>query len=73
MIGGSVAYHTAKAGLAVCVVDPHQRGGHASNVAAGLICPSPQLTKPTPFATLALASVQLFPNLRDELQELSNA
>jgi glycine oxidase len=71
VIGWSVAYHTAKAGLSVCVVDPHKRGGHASNVAAGLICPSPQLTKPTPFAKIALASVQRFPSLRDELKENS--
>jgi glycine oxidase len=69
VIGCAVAYYAAKAGLRVMAIDSHKVGGQASHVAAGLIAPSPQLTNPTPFATIALASVALFPALHQELLE----
>jgi len=66
-IGSACAYYAAKAGLSVQVIDARSKAGRASPAAAGLIAPSPQLTEPSPFATLALASVAHFPALRDEL------
>jgi glycine oxidase len=71
VIGWSIAYYLSQAGCAVCLLDPRKQGGNASRVAAGLICPSPQLTKETPFTRIALASVRLFPSLRDELASAS--
>jgi glycine oxidase len=71
VIGSACAYYAAKAGLSVQVIDARTKPGRASPAAAGLIAPSPQLTEPSPFATLALASVTLFPALRGELLEES--
>src|SRR5262245_53703736 len=67
VIGWACAYYLGKAGMRVLVLDAGRRRPPASFAAAGLVAPSPQLTKPSPFATLALASVQVLPTLRDEL------
>jgi len=67
VIGRACADYLAKAGTQVLVLDAGHRRSAASLAAAGLVAPSPQLTKPSPFATLALASVQALPALRDEL------
>src|SRR5262245_40371638 len=71
VIGWACAYYLSKAGMRVLVLDAGRRRPAASLAAAGLVAPSPQLTKPSPFATLALASVQALPALRDELLEAS--
>lgn len=71
VIGSSIAYYAAKAGMNVQVIDAHKAPGNASRVAAGLIAPSPQLTNESPFSQIALASVKLFSALRDELYEHS--
>jgi glycine/D-amino acid oxidase-like deaminating enzyme len=67
VIGWACAYYLSKSDLRVLVLDAGARRPTASLAAAGLIAPSPQLTKPSPFATLAMASTRLFPALRDEL------
>jgi len=71
VIGWACAYYLTKAGLRVLVLDAGGSRPAASLAAAGLIAPSPQLTKPSPFATLALESVRLFPHLREELLDAS--
>jgi len=53
--------------MRVLVLETGRRRPAASLAAAGLVAPSPQLTKPSPFASLALASVKSLPALRDEL------
>jgi glycine oxidase len=67
VIGWACAYYLGKGGMRVLVLDAGRRRPAASFAAAGLVAPSPQLTKPSPFATLALESVQALPALRDEL------
>jgi glycine oxidase len=71
VIGWACAYYLGKADIRVLVLDAGPRRPAASLTAAGLVAPSPQLTKPSPFASLALASVQALPALRDELLEAS--
>ena len=67
VIGWACAYYLSKSDLRVLVLDAGARRPTASRAAAGLIAPSPQLTKPSPFASLAMESARLFPALRDEL------
>lgn len=67
VIGCAIAYYAAMAGFRVIVADEHTRRPQASLVAAGLVAPSPQLTHPSPFAALALASAKALPQVRDEL------
>src|SRR5579875_1547141 len=69
VIGWAIAYYAAKAGLSVKVIDRNKTSGRASSIAAGLIAPSPQLTKATAFSKIALASVALFPSLQHQLLE----
>lgn len=71
VIGCAIAYYVARTGMQVLVIDPFTKVAQASQVAAGLVAPSPQLTNPSPFATIAIASVKRLPNLRDELHEES--
>jgi glycine oxidase len=71
VIGWASAYHLSKAGMRVLVLDAGRRRPAASLAAAGLVAPSPQLTKPSLFATVALASVKMLPTVRDELLEAS--
>jgi glycine/D-amino acid oxidase-like deaminating enzyme len=67
VIGLAVAYFAARAGLQVTVIEAAKIGGQGSSVAAGLIAPASQITGDTPFARLALASLALVPELRDQL------
>jgi glycine oxidase len=69
VIGLAVAYFAARAGLQVTVIEAAKIGGQGSSVAAGLIAPASQITGDTPFARLALASLALVPELRDQLLE----
>ncbi len=66
-IGCAIAYYAARAGLKVTVIESRKMGGQGSSVAAGLIAPSPQISNDGPFAQIALASLALFPSLRDEI------
>jgi len=67
VIGCAVAYYAARAGMKVAVIESHKMGGQGSSVAAGLIAPSPQISEDGPFARIALASLALFPSLRDDI------
>src|SRR5579875_3962125 len=53
--------------MKVTVIESHKMGGQGSSVAAGLIAPSPQISEDGPFARIALASLALFPSLRDDI------
>ncbi len=67
VIGCAVAYHLAKAGASVAVVERGELGGEASGAAAGMLAPLSEAHGPGPFLDLALASLRLFPSLVEEL------
>jgi glycine oxidase len=71
VIGCSVAYHLAKAGVEVQVVDQGQIGAQASSAAAGLLAPLLPFSSSPEFVDLLLASFALFPALVPELEATS--
>jgi glycine oxidase len=73
VIGCSVAYHLAKAGVEVLVVDQGEVGGQASSAAAGLLAPLLPFSSSPEFVELLLASFALFPALVPELEAASGS
>lgn len=71
VIGCSVAYHLAKAGIDVQVVDQGEVGAQASSAAAGLLAPLLPFSSSPEFVDLLLASFALFPALVPELEAAS--
>jgi glycine oxidase len=73
VIGCSIAYHLAKAGIEVLVVDQGEVGAQASSAAAGLLAPLLPFSSSPEFARLLLASFALFPALVPELEAASGS
>ncbi|MBF8266585.1 MAG: Glycine oxidase ThiO [Dehalococcoidia bacterium] len=71
VIGCSVAYHLAGAGLRVTVVERGRVGGGASGVAAGMVAPLSETPSPGHHLKLALESCALHLELLPRLQEES--
>lgn len=71
VIGCSVAYHLAGAGLRVTVVERGRVGGGASGVAAGMVAPLSETQSPGHHLKLALESCALHLSLLPRLQEES--
>jgi glycine oxidase len=67
VVGCAIAYHLARAGARVAVYDRGPIGGGASGAAAGLLAPTGFITQDNPFARLAIASLEAFPALAEEL------
>lgn len=72
VIGCSIAYHLAKEGIDVEVVDQGEIGAQASSAAAGLLAPLLPCSSSSEFMTLLLASFALFPSLVSELEDASD-
>jgi glycine oxidase len=68
-IGSSIAYHLAKAGARVVILDRGRAGGQASGASAGVLAPLAESSGPGPFMDLAVESLRLFQPLSDELRE----
>ena len=71
VIGTSIAYQLAKAGVKVMVFDRGQVGGGATGASAGMIQINPDRTTPTALSTLETESARLFPALATELLDRS--
>jgi glycine oxidase len=71
VIGCSIAYHLAKAGVGVIIVDQGEVGAQASSAAAGLLAPLLPFKSAPEFVALLLASFDLFPSLVPELEDAS--
>lgn len=71
VIGASVAYHLADAGLSVTLFERSELASEASGAAAGMLAPICESTGEGPFFELATRSLDLFPNLAPRLRELS--
>jgi len=71
VIGCSIAYNLAKAGVEVVVVDQGEIGAQASSAAAGLLAPLLPFSSSPDFVSLLLTSFALFPSLVPELEDAS--
>lgn len=69
VIGCAIADALSGRGLSVVVLDPTGVAAGASAGAAGLLAPLVEAPGPGPFLTLALASLERFPMLAEELRE----
>jgi glycine oxidase len=67
VIGTSIAYQLAKAGVKVMIFEREQVGGQATGASAGMIQINPDRNTPTVLATLEAESARLFPALATEL------
>lgn len=71
VIGCAIAYHLAKAGARVVVVERDTVGAHASSAAAGMLGAQVETTHPGPFVSLCLESRARFARLAEELYALT--
>lgn len=71
IIGMSIAWRLAQAGWAVAVYEKGSIGGEASWAAAGMLAPGGEIDMPSPLASLAIESRQLYPAFVQELEEAS--
>ncbi len=71
VIGCSVAFALSRMGASVVVVERDRVGVHASRAAAGMLAPITESSDEGPGFELGLESLDLFPTLIPELQELS--
>lgn len=68
IIGLSVAWNLAGAGVSVTVLERSQVGDGASNASAGMLAPLAEANRPGPFLELGLASLRLYPAFIDALR-----
>lgn len=69
VIGCAVAYELARAGADVTVVERDTVGAHASHVAAGMLAPYAESTRPGPLLDLGRQSLDYFQELAPALRE----
>src|SRR4051812_43018173 len=67
IIGASIAWRLAQHGLRVQLRDAGRLGGQASGAGAGMLAPGGELDKSSPFATLLMDSLRLYPDFVEEL------
>ena len=73
VIGASIAFELAAAGLRVSVFDAQTPGREASWASAGMISPAPESSEMATLLPLSLASVRLYPEFIQRVEELSGA
>lgn len=71
LIGGSIAYHLAKKGKRVLILERERVGSGASSAAAGMLGAQSEMHEAGPLFDLARLSRAMFPALADELRELT--
>ena len=71
VIGGAIALELARAGLRVAIVDRQQPGQEASWASAGIISPAPENPAMIVTVPLAKASVDLYPQFVEQVEEIS--
>jgi glycine oxidase len=71
VIGCSIAFRLARAGLKVAVVERGRVGGEASGAAAGMLSPQADATSRTPFFDLCMRSRLIYRDFAGELKEAS--
>lgn len=71
IIGCSIAWRLAQAGMKVTVLDRSEPGAEASSAAAGMVAPLGEMVEPRTFAELCVASRSLYPCFAAEIEESS--
>jgi len=71
LIGGSIAFELARAGLRVGVFEAGEPGREASWAGAGILSPAPENTAMLPMVELGKASLGLYPEFVREVEEIS--
>ena len=71
LIGGSIALELAQAGLRVAVFDQAEPGHEASWAGAGILSPAPESPATIPMVPLAKASMALYPQFVENIEEIS--
>jgi glycine oxidase len=73
IVGGSIAWRLAQAGMAVTLLDAGALGGEASWAGAGMLAPGGEFARQTPFARFAIESLGLYPAFVQELASEARA
>jgi glycine oxidase len=71
LIGASIAFELAQAGLHVGVFDAHEPGREASWASAGIISPAPEGPGMIPLVALSKASAAMYPTFIKAVEEAS--
>jgi len=71
IIGASIALELAEMGMKVGLYDAREPGREASWASAGMISPAPENPGMIPFLPLSLASVALYPEFIQKVEELT--
>jgi glycine oxidase len=71
VIGGSIALELAEAGMKVGLYDAREPGREASWASAGMISPAPENAGMIPFMPMSLASVAVYPEFIQKVEELT--
>jgi glycine oxidase len=71
IIGASIAFELAAAGLSVAVFDAQYPGREASWASAGMISPAPENAAMASLLPISLASARLYPEFIQRVEELS--
>src|ERR1700681_1087807 len=71
IVGGSIAFDLARRNLRVAVLDRQELMHEASWAAAGMLSPAPDCPAAIPLVPLGRASLGLYPNFVDAVEEAS--
>ncbi|HLY16504.1 MAG TPA: FAD-dependent oxidoreductase [Bryobacteraceae bacterium] len=71
IVGGSIAWRLAQAGIAVTLLDAGTLGGEASWAGAGMLAPGGEFVTRSHWADFALESLRIYPRFVAELQDES--
>jgi glycine oxidase len=71
IIGSSIAWRLAQAGLRVALLDAGRMGAEASWAAAGMLAPGGEVEAPSPSASFALDNLEAYPDFVSELEDVS--
>ncbi len=71
IIGCSIGWRLAQAGIKVTILDRAEPGAEASSAAAGMLAPVGEMVEPRAFSELCVASRSLYPRFAAEIEESS--
>ena len=71
VIGCSIAFHLAKLGVSVTLLERDLIGSHASRVGGGILLHSLEGEEDDPYTVLVRSSHEMFPKLAEEIRELT--
>jgi glycine oxidase len=71
IIGSSIAWRLAQAGLRVALLDAGRMGGEASWAAAGMLAPGGEIEEPSAWASFGVENLAAYPEFVAELEDLT--